>query len=165
MDLDSRPSLFAKFARRIGHHRWFSWTMKHVGSKLDRVLYRASAGRLWLSGPEMPTMLLTTKGRKTGKRRTVPVYYVHDGENLVAACENFGLQHASCWPINALAHPQVEAQIGACVQGYRARLATAEETARNMPLLLDMWPAHNTYLERSGQRYVFVFEPSGRPSD
>ena len=38
--------------------------------------------------------------------------------------------------------------------------ATDDEVARNMPRLLDMWPAHDTYLERSGTRYVFVFEPA-----
>jgi F420H(2)-dependent quinone reductase len=34
----------------------------------------------------MSMMLLTTKGRSSGKDRTVPVYYIRDGENLVAAC-------------------------------------------------------------------------------
>jgi len=162
MDPDSsRPGLYTRFARRIGHSRGFAWMMKHVGSRLDRVLFRASAGRLWLSGPEMPTMLLTTRGRKTGKARTVPVYYVRDGENLIAACENFGLEKASSWPKNALAHPDVAVQIGGSVREYRARLATGEETARNMPLLVDMWPAHDTYQQRSGLRYIFVFEPHG----
>lgn len=162
MDTDrSRPRLFTRFVRRIGHYQWFAWVVKHIGSKLDLALYRASAGRLWLSGPEMPTMLLTTTGRKTGRKRTIPVYYVRDGANLVAACENFGLQETSSWPLNALAHPQVEAQIGPSLREYRARLATAEETARNMPLLVRMWPAHDTYQERTGRRYVFVFEPRG----
>lgn len=104
-------------------------------------------------------MLLTTTGRTTGKKRTVPLHYVRDGQNLVAACENFGLQKTSSWPLNALAHPEVVAQIGPSAREYRARLATAEETARNMPLLVQLWPAHDTYRERTGQRYVFVFEP------
>jgi len=30
---------------------------------------------------------------------------------------------------------------------------------RNMPKLVAMWPAHDTYVERSGTRKVFVFEP------
>jgi hypothetical protein len=29
-----------------------------------------------------------------------------------------------------------------------------------MPRLIEMWPAHDTYLRGSGQRYVFVFEPA-----
>lgn len=163
LDVDSsRPSRYTQFARWIGHRRWFAWIMKHVGFRFDRALYRLSAGRLWLSGPEIPTMLLTTTGRKTGKARTVPLIYLRDGRNLVAACENFGLDKASSWPKNALAHPNVTVQIGRNVKGYRARLATDDEAARNVPLLVDMWPAHDTYRERSGQRYVFVFEPHAR---
>jgi F420H(2)-dependent quinone reductase len=59
------------------------------GSKLDRVLYRASRGRITLSGPSLPMMLLTTRDRKTGEPRTVPVFYLRDGHNLVATYENF----------------------------------------------------------------------------
>ena len=29
-----------------------------------------------------------------------------------------------------------------------------------MPRLIDMWPAHDTYLKRNGVRMVFVFEPA-----
>lgn len=90
--------LYLDVMRRINHYRWFSLFMKHVGSRVDRALIRTSRGRLSMSGPQMTTMLLTTKGRRSGKDRTVPLYYVRDGKNLVAACENFGLDAASSWP-------------------------------------------------------------------
>ena len=83
--------LYLRVMRRIGHYRWFSLFMKHVGSRVDRALIRASRGRFSMSGPQLPTMLLTTRGRRSGKDRTVPLHYVRDGKNLVAACENFGL--------------------------------------------------------------------------
>jgi hypothetical protein len=68
--------LYAGVLRRMGHYRWFSVLGKHVLTSVDRALIRASRGRLSLSGPEMATMLLTTTGRRSGKERTVPVYYV-----------------------------------------------------------------------------------------
>jgi len=107
----------------------------------------------------MATMLLTTKGRRSGKERTTPVSYVRDGPNLVAACENFGLEVASDWPKNLLADAYARIQIGATTSEYRARIATDAEIARSMPRLVEMWPAHDTYLERTGTRYVFVFQP------
>jgi deazaflavin-dependent oxidoreductase (nitroreductase family) len=107
----------------------------------------------------MPTMLLTTKGRKSGKERTVPVYYVRDGKNLVAVCENFGLDKASSWPINLRADPKARIEIDGKTADYLSRPASDEEVARNMPRLIEMWPAHDTYVERSGTRKVFVFEP------
>jgi deazaflavin-dependent oxidoreductase (nitroreductase family) len=151
--------LYLDVMRRIGHYRWFSLFMKHVGSRVDRALIRTSRGRLSMSGPQMTTMLLTTKGRRSGKDRTVPLYYVRDGKNLVAACENFGLDAASSWPQNLLADPKARVEISGTPKSYLSRPATEDEVARNMPKLLAMWPAHDTYLKRSGARHVIVFEP------
>lgn len=151
--------LYLRMSRGLGHYRWFSVFMKHVGSRVDRALIHASRGRLSISGPAMPTVLLTTKGKKSGKERTVPVYYVRDGKNLVAVCENFGLDTASSWPTNLRADPKARIEIDGTTGNYLSRPATDEEVARNMPRLIEMWPAHDTYVKRSGTRKVFVFEP------
>ena len=87
----ARYGRFTRAVQRLGHVRSFTVAIRSAGSKLDRVLYRGSGGRITLTGPSLPTMLLTTRGRKTGQPRTVTVFYVRDGHNLVAACENFGL--------------------------------------------------------------------------
>jgi deazaflavin-dependent oxidoreductase (nitroreductase family) len=145
--------------QRLGHVRLFTVVIRYAGSKLGRILYRASGGRITLTGPSLPTMLLTTRGRKTGKPRRVQVFYVRDGHNLVAACENFGLAAPASWPANLRVDPLVTIQIGSMVVRYRARPATREEIERAMPRLLSVWPAHDTYLRRTGIRYAFVFEP------
>jgi deazaflavin-dependent oxidoreductase (nitroreductase family) len=151
--------LYLRVMRQIGHYRWFSLFMKHVGTHVDRALIRASRGQVSMGGPQMPTMLLTTSGRRSGKQRTVPLHYVRDGKNLVAVCENFGLQAASSWPKNLLADPKARIQIGGMTENYLSRPATDDEVTRNMPRLIEMWPAHDTYLQRSGTRQVIVFEP------
>jgi deazaflavin-dependent oxidoreductase (nitroreductase family) len=150
---------FTRALQRLGHVRLFTVVVRHAGSKLDPVLYRGSGGRITLTGPSLPTMLLTTQGRKTGKPRTVPVFYVRDGHNLVAASENFGLAAPASWPGNLRANPLVTIQIGSTIASYQARPASKEEIGRAMPRLLSIWPAHDTYLRRTGIRYVFVFEP------
>jgi deazaflavin-dependent oxidoreductase (nitroreductase family) len=154
-----RYGRFTRAVQRLGHVRSFTVAIRYAGSKLDRVLYRASGGRITLPGPGLPTMLLTTRGRNTGKPRTVPVFYVRDGHNLVAVCENFGLATPASWPGNLRADPLATIQIGSMVASYRARPATKEEIERAMPRLLSVWSAHDTYLQRTGIRYIFVFEP------
>jgi deazaflavin-dependent oxidoreductase (nitroreductase family) len=151
--------LYLRAMRRVGHYRWFSLFMKHVGSRVDRALIRASRGRLSMSGPQLTTMLLTTKGRRSGKDRTVPLHYVRDGKNLVAACENFGLEAASSWPKNLLANPTARIEIGGTAANYLSRPATEGEVTRNVPRLIEMWPAHDSHMERNGVRQVMVFEP------
>jgi deazaflavin-dependent oxidoreductase (nitroreductase family) len=102
---------------------------------------------------------LRTTGRKSGKERTVPLNYVSDGKNLVAVCENFGLDKASSWPYNLLADPKARIEIEGTAADYLSRPATEEEVDRNMPRLIEMWPAHDTYVKRTGTRKVIVFEP------
>ena len=151
---------YTRLVRSLGHHQWFAIVMKRVGWRLDRTLLRLTNGRFDLSGPDIPTMLLTATGRRTGRPRTVPLVYVEDGRNVIVACENFGLNETSRWPQNVLANPAVITQIGDRSEHRLARLATPEEVDLNMPSLLAAWPAHDTYLERTGHRQVFVLEPS-----
>jgi len=150
---------FTRAVQRVGQARSFTAVVRYAGSELDRLVYRASRGRITLSGPSLPMMLLTTRDRKTGEPRTVPVFYLRDGHNLVATDEDFESVGGGGWPANLRADPQVTIQIGSTLTSYRARPATAEETDRTMQQLLYIWPAYDTYLQRSDTRQVIVFEP------
>jgi hypothetical protein len=55
--------------------------------------------------------------------------------------------------------PTARIEISGTATNYLSRPATEAEIARNMPRLIDMWPAHDTYLQRSGTRHVIVFAP------
>jgi len=151
--------LHARMLRRVGHYRWFGVLAVHVVTPIDRVVIKASRGRLSMTGPEFTTMLLTTTGRKSGKQRTIPVAYVRDGEKVVAVSSNVGRKTAANWPKNLLADPRASIEISGIAADYRSRLATDEEVARYMPRLTEMWPTMDTYYERTGVRNVFVFEP------
>ncbi len=149
--------LYIGVMRRVGHYRWFSLFMNYVGSRGDRALIRGSRGRPSLSGPQLTTLLLLTTGRRS-KDRTVPLHYVRDGKNLVAACENFRLEAASSWPKNLLAD-QARIEIGGTAANYLSRPATEDEVARNMPRRRGMWPEHDNHMKRNGVRHSIVFEP------
>src|SRR5262249_44490366 len=63
------------------------------------------------------------------------------------------------WPYNLLADPKARIEIEGTAGNYLSRPATEEEVDQNMPRLIEMWPAHDTYDKRSGTRNVYVFEP------
>jgi deazaflavin-dependent oxidoreductase (nitroreductase family) len=151
---------YARVLQRVGHARWFADTTKHVISELDRAFYRSTGGRLTSSGPALPTVLLTTVGRKSGRPYTVPIYYLRDGDDLVVASENFGLKTRSSWPQNLRANPVARVQIGRQGGWYRARAASEAEVRRHWPRFLAIWPAMQTYYEPSGERWMFVLEPT-----
>lgn len=145
--------------KRLGATRAGVWVISHVIAPLDCRLYRWTNGRyLTVGRPLAPTLLLTTTGRKTGRPRTVPVFYLRDGERLILCNVNPGFERSNPWTLNIRAKPIVMVQIGRWNGRYHARQATDEETARYWPQLVQLWPAYQQHFARSGQRFVFVLE-------
>ncbi len=152
--------LYRRVIRRLGHRRWFAALGRRL-APVDRILYRATGGRFGVTGPPVyPALLLTTTGRRTGQERTTPVMYVRDGPRFVVSSENFGQERPASWPLNLEAEPRARVQVGKEVLACHARRATEDEVTRYWPRLVEMWPAHESYLRRSGVRHTFVLEVS-----
>lgn len=143
--------------RRVGATRAGVLLIKHVVSPLDRWLYRRSNGRFTISGrPLAQTLLLTTTGRKTGKQRTIPVFYLRDGDHVVLCNVNPGFERPNPWTLNLRANRRVELQIGSDRGAYLARDARPDEVEAYWPRLVQMWPAYQRHFDRSGQRSIFI---------
>jgi deazaflavin-dependent oxidoreductase (nitroreductase family) len=148
--------------RNLGHKEWFPRVMKRVAPAMDRATIKLSGGRL-RSGDRgvMPTLLLTHTGRKSGRERQTPLLFVRDGDRLVIAGSNWGQEHDPAWALNLVANPSCRVQVGRERREVVARVAEGEERERLWKLLLEKWPAYDTYEERSGRTIkVFVLEPA-----
>ena len=149
----------------LGHRRLFAFVGRRVAARIDPWLYRLTEGRWTMLGPNvLPVLLLTTKGRRSGRPRTTPVMYVRDGDNFVVSSENFGEQLAAAWPLNLDADPRATIQVGPTVICCRADRLSESEADRLWSRLVAAWPAHATYLRRSGQRHTFQLTPT-RPGE
>jgi deazaflavin-dependent oxidoreductase (nitroreductase family) len=144
---------------RIGSTRLGVWLIKHLVSPTQRWLYRATGGKGFTtkaSGRDV--LLLTTRGRRTGKERTTPVFYLRDGDRVVICNVNPGFERPNPWVLNLRAHPVARLQIGPDTAEYRAREATEAEVGLYWPQLIRIWPAYQAHFEKSHQRAVFVLE-------
>jgi deazaflavin-dependent oxidoreductase (nitroreductase family) len=97
-------------------------------------------------------LVLTTRGRKTGKRRSTPLVFMwHDGD-IVVFPSNGGLERPPAWLLNLEAAPDdVHVQIGDDYFPVRARLASDEERARILPRARAYnahWKEYLTYVRR-----------------
>jgi deazaflavin-dependent oxidoreductase (nitroreductase family) len=146
----------AGLARWLGHQRWFAT----VGRRLvpvDRALQRITKGRIdKLGRRSLPTLLLTTVGAKSGQPRTVPLLYAIDGDSFVVTASNWGQRHHPAWSGNLLATPEATATVAGREIPVRAELAEGELRERLWVEVTKVWPAYDTYSERSG-RHLRVF--------
>lgn len=149
-----------RLVQSLGHHRWFAAIARPVLARVERRLFRATRGRLVPTRAVAPVLLLTTTGRRSGRPRTTPLIYLPDGDRLVVSSENFGMERPAAWPRNLDADPLAWVELpGAAARRCVARRLTEAEADAYWPRLLEQWPAHATYRERSGARHTFVLEP------
>jgi deazaflavin-dependent oxidoreductase (nitroreductase family) len=79
--------------------------------QLHERLYKSTGGRVGHSMIGVPTLLLSTTGRRSGTTRTSALVYARDGEDYLLVASNGGADSPPAWLHNVRAHPDVEVQI------------------------------------------------------
>jgi len=143
--------------RSLGHKRWFARAGR-ILVPVDRALGILSKGRFVAFGVrDLPSMLITTIGRKSGQHRTNPLLYARDGDGFVVIGSNWGQEHHPAWALNLVANPVATVTLGGKAIPVRATLAEGAERERLLALLMSLWPAYATYAKRAGGRELRVF--------
>jgi deazaflavin-dependent oxidoreductase (nitroreductase family) len=96
-----------------------------------------------------PVMLLTTRGRKSGKPRTSPLLYMRDGERIITVASKGGAPNHPAWYLNLKDSPEVTVQIGNTQTAMRATTATPEQKAKYWPRLIAVYPPYQQYQART----------------
>lgn len=148
----------ASVARRAGATRVGVWFIGRAFSPAQRRLLSASGGRLSLTG-RAPTLLLTTTGRRTGRARTVPLFYLRDGRRLVVCNVDPGHGRPSPWVLNLRADPAATVHLRGEAIAVTADEASEAETDRYWPRLVELWPAYRQFFAGGGRRAIFVLHP------
>ncbi len=104
----SEPRRTSMSASRSRAPRWEAIAERFSIFAMHRELYRALGGRF--VGRNI--LILTTTGRRTGRRRSTPLYYVRDGEDYIVIASNGGDDWYPGWWYNILANPDVEIEVG-----------------------------------------------------
>jgi F420H(2)-dependent quinone reductase len=126
------------------------WTAFQQFTKVHVAAYRLGGGRL-LPGPlgRSTTVLVDHVGRRSGKRRTTPLLYVADGEDVVVVASKGGSHHHPAWWLNLREMDETTIQIGAESRRVKVHQATAEERRRLWPKLVGLWPDYAEYQKRT----------------
>jgi F420H(2)-dependent quinone reductase len=119
-------------------------------------VYRLTKGRLGGRLLGMPVLLLTTTGRRSGERRTVPLTYFEDGDALLVVGSKGGSPRHPAWYLNLVADPGAEIQVGGERRHVRARAATAAEAERLWPMVLARAPVYGKYRAKTTREIPLV---------
>lgn len=108
----------------------------------------------------VPSLLLTTTGRKSGEKFIFPLYYGKIGDSYIVVASKGGAPQHPGWYRNLLANPEVEVQVGTDKFKARARTATGDERARLWQEALKFWPPYADYQKKTEREIpVVVLDP------
>jgi len=111
-------------------------------------------GHIWRRGSK--TLLLTTKGRKTGEPRTTPLIYENADDKYVIVASKGGAPEHPGWYRNLSNDPEVELQVKDEVFPARARTAEGEEREQLWKLAAQQWPDYDAYQTRTDREIPVV---------
>jgi deazaflavin-dependent oxidoreductase (nitroreductase family) len=123
--------------------------------RLSAGLIRLTKGRiarLW----RRQVLVLTTRGRKSGKQRTVPLQFFPDGEDMIVVAANSGLPSPPGWYLNLTAEPRARVEVGDRALDVRAEELSADAAAAFWPRVLQIAPDYARYPRRTGRRIPLI---------
>jgi F420H(2)-dependent quinone reductase len=132
---------------------------RHLGA-LHRALYSASGGRIGSHIWGLEIVLLTTVGRKSGRRRTVPLCSFREGESFVVIASYGGLDRSPAWWLNLQHEPRATVRLGRHTHDVVAREASSGERERLWSQVTARAPGYLDYQRRTTRRIpIVLLEP------
>jgi len=121
-------------------------------------MLKLTGNRLGASINGMPSLELTTTGRKSGKPRSVLLTSpLQEGSSYVVVASRGGDDTHPAWFLNLRENPDVEVRpIGKASQRMHARVATPDERARMWPLIAGKYRNYAGYQRRTDREIPLV---------
>jgi deazaflavin-dependent oxidoreductase (nitroreductase family) len=134
------------------------WIKDHVSRYLAT---NGEDGYLWdasLGGGKglVPTLLLTTVGRKSGRILTLPLIFGQSGPDYVVVGSKGGAPTHPAWYLNLQANPDVQVQVKADKFKAHARTANAEERATLWPQMVEIYSPYADYQKKTDRQIPLI---------
>jgi len=130
------------------------WVRDHIRTYVES---DGDRGHRWRG---TDTLLLTTKGRRTGEARRTALIYGRDGDRHIVVASKGGSPAHPQWYLNLVADPHVRAQVGPETFDAVARTARGEERERLWAIMRELWPDYDRYQAGTSREIpVVVLDP------
>ncbi len=131
------------------------WVQDHIRAYVET---NGQEGHMWRG---VPTLLLTTTGRKSGELRRTALIYGRDSDDYVIVASKGGAPSNPLWYENLVAQPKVTIQVGAdvfdCVAStYEESGVVGEYRQKIWDSLVVIWPGFAEYHTKTARRIPLV---------
>ena len=150
--------------------------MTDESTTLDPKVWIAEHIRLYFEDPEkahmwdstpvggpgiLPTLLLTTIGRKSGESRHLPLLYVKTNAGYIIVASKGGAPSHPAWYLNLQANPRCQIRVGKERHNAVARVAEGDERSELWNVMTKLYAPYDDYQAATDREIpVVVLEPS-----
>ena len=135
------------------------WVIRTM-TRINLFVYRLTKGRLMNTLGGGPICLVEMTGAKSGKKRTIPVMWVPDGDDVLVVASIGGAEKNPVWYNNLVTNPEVNIIQGGRTRAMRARQLSGEERGAAWPICVSHYAPYDEYQPRTNREIpVFRCEP------
>lgn len=131
------------------------WVQDHIRTYIES---NGEQGHMWRG---VPTLLLTTVGRKSGTLRRTALIYGRDAQDYVIVASKGGDPKNPLWYENLATNSRVTIQVGAEIFDCEASTYSEEGSAGEhrkivWDSLVEIWPGFGEYQDKTSRRIPLV---------
>ena len=153
--------LIGTATQRMASTPWFAVVAPTVVPPVDRALHRLTGGRFIVGRLLVPSLVLTTTGRRSGEPRDAPLACMPADGGWYVVGSNFGRIHHPAWTGNLIATPEATVSFKGRTTEVVACQLSDERRVEVWPRLVAIWPVYDTYVARAGRELrVFHLTPA-----
>ena len=143
----------------------YSWLKEHTALYLSN----PEQAHDWDATPVggsgvVPTLLLTTVGRRSGEHRPTPLLYQPTGSGFIVVASRGGSDRHPAWYLNLLANPACVLQVGRFSYDAKARVLQSAERGAYWDWMVRFWPDYADYQARTDREIPVVILDAQRRS-
>ena len=126
------------------------WAQEHMRNYLAT---DGADGHIWRG---VPTLLLTTIGRKSGEERMLPLIYGEDDGDYVIVASKGGFAEHPAWYNNLIVQPKVQVQVAADKFSATAVAIDGSRRQELWNMMAEVWPLYIEYQQKSDRHIPVV---------
>jgi deazaflavin-dependent oxidoreductase (nitroreductase family) len=131
-------------------------TVFRIFMALHIFFYRLTRGKFGGKVQGLPILLLTTRGRKTGKKRTTPLGYFEEDGGYVITASNAGMDTHPAWYHNLRSDPHATIEVNDRQVEVQAEVVGEEQRDRLWKKLITLSPGYAGYETKTSRKIPLV---------